>query len=259
MGDHLPNYNGNAPFAMDVLDHGYVALRNIAGPTRRLPGWTDPSVDGDQDDTREFDADDTDIANAARMSFDGTDGDRPRELDLNLADYLMKNAHWSPFEMIEVWLEMKLPIFVARQFVRHTASINEISGRYVKLPEDWYIPTVVGGKAKSNKQGQEDNLDADEQEAFRMGLDQHCRNGYKNYEVALSHGVAPEHARMFLSLNHYTKWLWKSNLRDMLMLLRSRLDGHAQIESRAYAGAIEKMLRTHLPHTMDLFDKYLRQ
>ena len=120
-----------------VLDHGFVELRNIAGPTRRIYDSIPPS----QDDAgyaheealvvRPFDADDTDPANAARMSFGRMDSGRTREADLKLADYLMRNKHWTPFESIEVWLEMKLPIFVARQFVRHrTATLNEISGRY---------------------------------------------------------------------------------------------------------------------------------
>lgn len=254
--NETPNYHGES-LAMDVLDHGYVALRNISGPTRRVP-----VCDGGQcglDLTRDgFDADDIDYAQSARMSFDGMDGDRPREQDLKLAEYLMKNAHWSPFEMVEVWLEMKLPIFVARQFVRHDASINEISGRYVQLPAEWYIPEVVGAKAKSNKQGQEDGLDPNVQRMFKDSLNNSCDVAYGLYEDYLRQGVAPEHARMFLHVNHYTKWLWKQNLRDILMFLRARLDSHAQVEARMYGEAIEKMLRMHLPHTMELFDKYLR-
>ena len=103
-----------------VLDHGFVTLRNISGPTRRSDEL--------------YDADDIDPANTARMSFNQTDSCRTREQDLKLCEYLMKNWHNTPFEMVEVWLEMKLPIFVARQFVRHrTVSINEVSGRYVTL------------------------------------------------------------------------------------------------------------------------------
>ncbi len=101
---------------IDVLDHGFVLLRNAAGPTRRVD--------------QEFDADDTDPANAARMSFDNMDSGRTREEDLKLCNYLMKNWHTTPFESIELWIEMKMPIFVARQFVRHrTVSINEVSSQ----------------------------------------------------------------------------------------------------------------------------------
>lgn len=130
---------------ISVLDHGFVQLRNIAGPTRRI--WTKiPPCDAyplEQYTLREFDADDTDVANSARISFEGMDKDRSYEVEMKLTEYLMKNRHMTPFETIEVWLEMKMPIFVARQFVRHrTASINECSARYIQLPSEWYIPEL---------------------------------------------------------------------------------------------------------------------
>ena len=131
---------------IEVLDHGHVKLLNVSGPIRRL----------DQD----FDANDIDPPNTARMSFDSREAGRTEDQDMKLAEYLMKNKHSTPFEMVEVWMEMKLPIFVARQFVRHrTVSLNEVSARYVKLPEEWYIPDIVGGKPVNAKQGQSDNLD----------------------------------------------------------------------------------------------------
>lgn len=240
-----------------VLDHGFVMLRNISGPTRRIvesdpAGWPGARMYA-------FDADDIDPAQSARMSFDQMDSERTREQDIKLCDYLMRNWHTSPFEMIEIWLEMKLPIFVARQFVRHrTVSINEVSGRYVQLPAEWYIPSVVGGKAASKKQGQEDNLDDTTQKMFRYRLNEHCEEGYRKYELALNSGVAPEHARMFLSLNHYTHWLWKQDLHNMLNFLRLRDHEHAQVEAQAYAKAIDSLLRKHLPETMKLYDKYRR-
>ena len=170
-----------------VLDHGFVTLRNIAGPTRRPDQL--------------FDADDTDPANAARMSFEQTDSIRLREQDLKLCDYLMRNWHNSPFEMVEIWMEMKMPIFIARQFIRHrTASVNEVSGRYVTLPAEWYIPTVVGGKPVGGaKQGQSDTLSLDEQLRFKLNLDNRCAEGYAMYTQAIEDGVAAEHARMYLS------------------------------------------------------------
>lgn len=173
-----PNYTGKAPAAIDVLDHGFVALRNIAGPTRR------PDAP--------FDGSDIDPANSARMSFHMTDSGRTEEQDLKLADYLMRNWHSTPFEMVEIWLEMKMPIFVARQFVRHrTATINEVSGRYVQLPAEWYIPEVVGGKAASKKQGQEDNLSEEEQKLFKDALQFHCEAGYEKYNIAIERGICP--------------------------------------------------------------------
>lgn len=231
---------------VDVLDHGFVVLRNMSGPTRRV-------------DATLFDADDTDPANSARMSFDMTDSGRTREQDLRLADYLMRNKHTTPFEMIEVWLEMKMPIFVARQFVRHrTVSINEVSGRYVTLPAEWYVPEVVGGKAAHAKQGQEDNLPTMYQEAFKRVLHEHCSEGYRSYLAAIEAGVAPEHARMLLSLNHYTHWLWKQDLHNLLHFLSLRDHSHAQVEAQAYARAVDALVRQHLPHTMELYDKHRR-
>lgn len=238
-----------------VLDHGFVRLRNLAGPTRRATafGIEDPEV------LEDFDADDTDPANAARMSFDQTDSKRTAEQDYKLAEYLMKNKHTSPFEMVQVWLEMKLPIFVARQFVRHrTVRLNEVSGRYVTLPGEWYIPEVVGGKAPNAKQGQADNLDPITQEMFKFILNGHCQTGYGNYLRAMDHGVAPEHARMLLSLNHYTHWLWNQDLHNLMHFLALRDHGHAQVEAQAYAKAIDSLIRQHLPKTMELYDKYRR-
>lgn len=237
-----------------VLDHGFVTLRNISGPTRRQ---VEENFTGHFAPLRDFDADDVDPANAARMSFGKTDSERTREMDLKLCDYLMKNKHTSPFEMIEVWLEMKLPIFIARQLVRHrTVSLNEISGRYVTLPAEWYIPEVVGGKPVNAKQGQEDSLDHTIQQLFKDALDENCRNSYVLYTQAMSMGVAPEHARMFLSLNHYTHWMWKQNLHNTMHFLSLRNHPHAQIEAQAYAKAIDQLIRQVLPNCMELYDKY---
>jgi thymidylate synthase (FAD) len=244
-----------------VLDHGFVTLRNIAGPTRRPHNGFGYDMEEREFGllARPFDADDRDPAQAARMSFDQMNEDRTAEQDHKLADYLMRNWHTSPFEMVDVWLEMKLPIFVARQFVRHrTTSINEVSGRYVTLPAEWYIPEVVGGKAANKKQGQEDNLDQSTQDGFRYILHQHCKSGYEHYLDAIKDGVAPEHARMLLSLNHYTHWLWKQDLHNLLNFLRLRDHSHAQIEAQKYAQAIDTLLRAQLPKTMELYDKYRR-
>lgn len=243
-----------------VLDHGCVILRNVSGPTRRTADFIPNEFNEEKCGTeRPFDADDVDPAQSARMSFDQMDVDRTREQDFKLAEYLMRNMHTSPFEMIEIWLEMKLPIFVARQFVRHrTVSINEVSGRYVTLPREWYIPKVVGGKASNKKQGQADNLEPLIQERFRVALNDHCDEGYQRYLRALEAGVAPEHARMLLSLNHYTHWLWKQDLHNMMHFLSLRSHEHAQVEARAYAEAIISLLRQALPESMKLFDKYRR-
>lgn len=241
-----------------VLDHGFVRLRNLAGPTQRRNGYEEEDT-GMIEFDHEFDGSDRDAPNAARMSFDQTDSDRTFEQDMKLAEYLIKNRHTSPFEQVQVWLEMKLPIFVARQFVRHrTVRLNEVSGRYVTLPAQWYIPEVVGGKAPNAKQGQEDNLELGDQFAFKRTLDIHCQAGYEHYLEAIQHGVAPEHARMLLSLNHYTHWLWNQDLHNLMHFLSLRDHSHAQVEAQAYAKVIDQLIRQHLPRTMELYDKYRR-
>src|SRR5690606_1687869 len=237
-----------------VLDHGFIKIRNISGPTRRV--WRDDTL---SDCQRDFDADDIDPANTARMSFDQMDSGRAREQDLALADYLMRNKHTTPFEMIEVWVEMKLPIFVARQFVRHrTCTINEVSGRYTKLPEEWYIPENVGMVATDKKQGQTGGLPNEIALWFKESLEHSCKKAYNDYCFAMENKVAPEHARLLLHLNHYTYWVWKQDIHNMMHFLSLREDSHAQVEAQLYADAIISQLRRYLPATMDLFDKYRR-
>lgn len=249
-----------------VLDHGWVTLRNLAGPTRRVVDVINVINPGTKElethmSNREFDADDVDVANAARLSFEGQDQDRTYEAEMKLNRYLMANRHMTPFEVIEVWLEMKLPIFVARQLVRQrTQTINEASGRYITLPEEWYIPEVVGGKAANKKQGQLDNLNADVQAAFRNDLNYDCSRSYERYKMYLAQGVAPEHARMFLHLNHYTHWMTKMNLRNLLVSFLSLRDhSHAQIEAQVYARATIQLLEPRLPGLMALYQELVRQ
>lgn len=224
-----------------VLDHGFVKLRNIAG------------LNGE--------ATDRDPANAARLSFDA-EGTRDLEQDLKLSEYLMKNWHTSPFEMVEVWLEMKLPIFVARQFVRHrTISLNEVSARYVTLPEEWYIPEAehVGKKAENVKQGRViGDVDYDIH-WFLAKLNSACQADYYTYCQAIKRGIAPELARCILHLNHYTHWLWKQDLHNMMHFLSLRDHTHAQWEAQQYAKAVDGHIREKLPHTMSLYDKYRKR
>lgn len=247
-----------------VLDHGFVTLRNLAGPTRRIYDGYSDSI---RDDNgffvgieRNFDADDTDPAQAARMSFEQMDSDRTYEQDMKLAKYLLTNGHTSPFEMICVWLEVKVPIFVDRQMVRHrTWSRNESSGRYITLPGEWYIPEVVGGKSPDKKQGQEDNLPPDVQSWFRKSLHSQCERSYGIYSEAIQQGVAPEHARMFLHVNHYVHWIGRVDLSNLFKFLALRTHEHAQIEARVYAQSIVNLLRPHLPGLMALFDEVVRK
>lgn len=238
---------------IQVLDYGYVTLRNVAGPTRR------------PDD--EFDGNDVDPANAARFSFDQADQNREREADLKLTGYLLRNRHTTPIEMIEIWLEMKMPIFVARQFVRHrTVSINEISARYVKLEPEFYIPDAenVGVMGPTTKQGRivGEELTPDQElvtKNFRTQLSVNNHRAYKCYIKALADGIPTELARCFLPVNIYTKWLWNQDLWNMMHFLRLRMGAHAQFEAREYAHAIHKLLSRVLPRSMELFDNHIRE
>jgi thymidylate synthase (FAD) len=236
-----------------VFDNGFVILRNVSGPTRR-PGLP-------------FDGADVDPANAARMSFDQMDSGRTREMDLKLTEYLLKNRHTTPFEMIEIWIEMKLPIFVARQFVRHrTVSINEVSGRYVTLPGEWYIPALenVELQAKDKKQGGHfvDLSNAEERliaTSYRAKLHSSCGESYSRYKEAIAEGIANEQARLFLHLNHYTHWLWKQDLHNMMHFLSVRAHSHAQWEAQQYAETVISLLEEVLPESMRLFREFRQQ
>lgn len=241
---------------VNVLDHGFVILRNMSGPTRR-------SFNFDANGCRmprDFDADDVDPANAARMSFHQTDSNRTRSQDLKLCSYLMKNRHTSPFEMVQVWLQMKLPIFIARQFVRHrTVRMNEVSGRYVVLPSDWYVPEVIGAKADDKKQGQVNTLSPEKQAKYRRKMHDHAAAGFELYMEMIDDGVAPEHARIVLGLGHYTEWLWNQDLHNLMHFLSLRDHSHAQLEAQAYARAIDALIRQVVPETMNLYDQFYKR
>lgn len=248
-----------------VHEHGFVRLCNVAGPTRRT-GMTVSDVVNDTP-MRDFDADDVDPAQAARMSFGQMNSERSRDADIKLAGYLMRNQHTSPFEMVQVWLEMKLPIFVARQFVRHrTVRLNEVSGRYVTLPAEWYVPApkdVVLQSADKKQGGRPADLDDAVQvhavQNYRLNLHTACRSSYELYQAAVSDGIAMEQARLLLHLNHYTHWLWNQDLHNLFHMLSLRDHAHAQPEARAYAKAIDSLVRTVLPECFRLYDEFRRK
>lgn len=255
-------------WTVPVHRHGFVTLRNAAGPTRR-DGVQEWEENGERfrDSGRPFDADDTDPANAARMSFDGMDSGRSRDADLKLAAYLMRNWHTSPFEMVQIWLEMKLPIFVARQLVRHrTVRLNEVSGRYVTLPAEWYIPDVsdVVLQAADKKQGGKP-VDMDDPDQvrramlYRERLNQNCERCYASYERSIDDGIAMEQARLDLHLNHYTHWLWNQDLHNLFHMLSLRDHSHAQGEAQVYARAIDQLVRRVLPECFRLYDEFRRR
>src|ERR1044072_5659040 len=174
--------------------------------------------------------DDSSIVKAARVSYQ--DGTKSVREDAGLIDYLMRHQHTSPFEMVEFVFDVKLPIFVARQLVRHrTASLNEVSARYSILPEEWYdIETErLQVQSSNNKQGSGSEV-IDEAETYKNDLNADAQNSFSLYQELLGNGAAREIARIGLPLSTYTQWIWKCDLHNLLHFLKLRLDTHAQWE-----------------------------
>lgn len=219
------------PVEIPCLDHGFVRLIDTMG-------------------------DDASIVQAARISY-GTGTKTPSE-DRALIRYLMSHHHTTPFEMCEIKLHVKMPIFVARQLVRHrTASINEYSARYSVLDNEYYVPLVenMGMQSKDNKQGQGET-DSTIAKAAQVEIDVACKLAYRSYEKLLETGVAREIARMVLPVNFYTQWYWKMNLHNLFHMLSLRLDSHAQYETRVYAEAIAGIVKTWVPDAWKTFEDY---
>ena len=213
-----------------VLDKGFVRLVDIMG-------------------------NDTSIVEAARVSYGG--GTKTPEQDEKLIAYLMKHEHWSPFEMCEYKVHVKAPIFVERQWFRHRiGSFNSISGRYVELKEEFYIPAFFRKQSKSNKQGSSGMLDPDHDTKFVGGYTAMCNNAFQCYELLLEAGVAKEMARMVLPVSTYTEFYWKVNLRSLFNFLKLRLDEHAQQEIRDYAIVLQKIVAQNNPIAWRFFAEY---
>ena len=206
---------------MPVLDHGFVRAVDYMG-------------------------NDAAIVQAARVSYG--DGTKTLREDEGLIRYLWRNKHTSPFEMCEIKLHCKMPIFVARQWVRHrTASINEVSARYSVLSEEFYVPEQFKTQDTKNRQGSAGDLDRALNTRMREELAARCRDAYREYEFALSNGVSRELARMVLPVNFYTEWYWKIDLHNLLHFLTLRCDAHAQAEIRAYADVIAEIVKLWVP------------
>ncbi|HEX3881434.1 MAG TPA: FAD-dependent thymidylate synthase [Stellaceae bacterium] len=230
--------------AVPVLDHGFVRVIDYMG-------------------------DDGAIVQAARVSYGR--GTRRVSEDKGLINYLMRHRHTTPFEMCEIKYHVKLPIFVARQWIRHrTANVNEYSARYSILDNEFYIPAPehLAAQASTNRQGRGDVLEG---EAARRVLDllrEDSERAYAGYAEMLNEdetgtphdpswpGLARELARMNLSLNFYTQWYWKTNLHNLMHFLSLRADPHAQYEIRAYADPMLDSLQRWVPLTHAAFLEY---
>ncbi len=197
---------------------------------------------------------DMQIVRAARVSYGK--GTKTFRDDENLIRYLLQHEHWSPFEMVEFKFHVKAPLFVARQWFRHrTASVNEISGRYSVIKDEFYVPKEWRLQDTKNKQGSVGQLDpltnAYATDAYTEALEY----AYKAYQALLDAGVAREMARMVLPVSVYTQFYWKQDLRNLLHFLKLRRDSHAQWEIRQYAEAILKLIRPLVPITVNAWEE----
>ncbi|ARO14975.1 thymidylate synthase (FAD) [Ketogulonicigenium robustum] len=222
--------------ALPVLDHGFVRVVDYMG-------------------------DDNAIVQAARVSYGK--GTKSVSNDEGLIRYLMRHWHSTPFEMCEVKLHVKLPVFVARQWIRHrTANVNEYSGRYSILDREFYIPSPEHLAAQSvvNNQGRGAPLSGEEAARVLEWLKQDAGRAYDHYEAMISQegqqGLARELARMNLPANIYTQWYWKVDLHNLLHFLRLRADAHAQYEIRVYADAICQIVKDWVPLAYKAFEDY---
>jgi len=189
------------------------------------------------------------IVEAARVSYGK--GTKQVSSNRSLIRYLMRHQHWGPFEMAEMKFYVKLPIFVARQWVRHrTASINEISGRYSEFDmSEVYRPTTFRKQSQDNKQGSSDSCFSYEIQSYDKSQTE--------YSILLNKGAAKELARIVLPVSSYTQWYWKCDLRNIFNFLRLRLDFHAQYEIRMYAQAMAKMVKESFPLAYEAFEDYI--
>jgi len=222
--------------AYPVLDHGFVRVIDYMG-------------------------DDAAICQAARVSYGK--GTKSFQNDEGLIRYLMRHWHSTPFEMCEIKLHVKLPVFVARQWIRHrTANVNEYSARYSILDREFYIPAPehIAAQSVVNNQGRGETLTGDEAARVLEILKADSARAYDNYESMISQdgqqGLARELARMNLPANIYTQWYWKVDLHNLLHFLRLRADAHAQYEIRVYADEICKIVADWVPFAYAAFEDY---
>jgi len=231
-----PGMEAHLYTALPVLDHGFVRVIDYMG-------------------------DDAAICQAARVSYGK--GTKSVQNDEGLIRYLMRHWHSTPFEMCEIKLHVKLPVFVARQWIRHrTANVNEYSARYSILDREFYIPArdQVAAQSVVNNQGRGALLGDAEAARVLEILKADAGRAYDHYEDMISQdgqdGLARELARMNLPMNIYTQWYWKVDLHNLMHFLRLRADSHAQYEIRVYAEAIAAVVADWVPFAYKAFEDY---
>ena len=199
------------------------------------------------------------IVQAARVSYG--EGTKTVREDAALIDYLLRNEHTSPFEQVVLTFHVKLPIFVARQWVRHrTARLNEISGRYSVMKDDFYIPVPedLALQSADNKQGRsEEPLPPEEADEIRRVMEEDQKAAYASYRSLVDRGLAREIARIDLPLSLYTEWYWQIDLHNLFRFLVLRLDAHAQKEIRAYAAVLLDLTRRVAPSAVGSFERHM--
>jgi thymidylate synthase (FAD) len=206
--------------------------------------------------------DDAAVVQAARVSY-GKGTKTPSD-DRSLIRYLMRNRHTSPFEMCEIKLHLKMPIFVARQWVRHrTASLNEVSGRYSLVKEEFYVPSgpALAPQSSSNKQGREggySNSDRAILETVMATSATEAFEVYKSLLVESGYNLTRELARCVLPLSTYTEFYWKIDVHNLLHFLKLRDDPHAQHEIQVYAREIARIMDIWMPMTMEAWRDYVQ-
>ncbi|MCS7177020.1 MAG: FAD-dependent thymidylate synthase [Candidatus Kapabacteria bacterium] len=203
--------------------------------------------------------DDAAVVQAARVSYG--EGTRTVSDDRKLIRYLMRHRHTSPFEMVEFKFHVKLPIFVARQWIRHrTANVNEYSGRYSVMREEFYVPELSQLRPQHpiNKQGRaEEPFPLEIARALQERIQHTQAQLYAEYQFLLQQNLARELARITLPLSVYTEWYWKIDLHNLFHFLRLRLDDHAQYELRVYAQAIAEIVKVVVPLCWEAFEDYV--
>jgi thymidylate synthase (FAD) len=216
-----------------VLDHGFVRLVDYLGSDER-------------------------IVQSARVSYGS--GTKSYRQDKGLITYLLRNDHTSPFEQVNFTFHLKMPIFVARQWIRHrTGRVNEISGRYSVMTDECYRPDKehINLQSDDNKQGR--RLECVEEalaDQVLFILEEDQKRSYENYEKLLGLGIARELARIDLPLSMYTEWYWQMDLHNLFHFLQLRLDEHAQYEIRVYAQTILEMIKKVCPIAVEAFEEH---
>lgn len=216
-----------------VLNHGFVYLVDYMG-------------------------NDAAIEQAARVSYGA--GTRQVSETRGLIRYLLRHAHTTPFEMVEVKFHAKMPIFVARQWIRHrTANVNEMSARYSVLPDQFYVPEseVIQLQSENNKQGRGEAADDETREETQRFLAMDAHQAYEHYTEMIERGVARELARSNLPVSIYTEWYWKIDLHNLMHFLRLRLDSHAQHEIQVFGRAMAKIVSEAFPLAWEAFEDYV--